>query len=86
MLLRLTRPILRDALRQGAGCLKLSTSISIDPDEIRVTEVAHGGGPIALEAGPQVAPRKSTKDRRAARMSTFALQCVKDLFDGIGHD
>src|SRR5664279_2126370 len=64
---------------------ELSATISISADKIRVAKLANRLHPIYFTAGPQIAAGKTTKHGGATGLTTFALQCVKYLFDGIGH-
>src|SRR5260364_134268 len=59
--------------------------LTVKPDEIRITEAAHRARAIFLAARPYVAPRKSAKYRRAARIRSFALQRVENLLDRVCH-
>ena len=64
---------------------ELSATISIGADKIRVAELANRLRSICFTAGPQIATGKTTKYGGAAGLTTLALQCVKDLLDGIAH-
>jgi hypothetical protein len=65
--------------------IELSSAIAVGADKIRVAELANRLRSIYFTAGPQIATGKSTKHGSATGLATLALQCVKDLFDGIGH-
>src|SRR5262249_11787095 len=72
-------------LRERSPTNEAPTALTIDPDEIRVTEIASCRRAIALSAAPQVAAGKTAEDRRSPGMTAFALQRVEDFLDRVGH-
>jgi hypothetical protein len=78
-------PCCRYGLRQLLGRGEPSPARSVEANEVRVTELANGLGPVLFPPTPQVTTGKTAEDRRAAGIRAFALKGVEDLFNGVAH-
>jgi hypothetical protein len=81
----ISRPLLRNRIRQFLGSRELPSTITIRAKEIRVAEFTNSLRTILLSPAPQIASAEPAKHRRAPSIHALALQRVKNLFDRVRH-
>lgn len=77
------RPGGRNLIRQLRRRRKLPSTGTVGSHEIRIAELADGGGTILLAPRPEIARRKPAEDRGAPGVSALALQRIEDFLDRV---
>ncbi len=72
-----------DPRRERLGIGELPPALAVRADEIGVAEIALGGRPVLLAAGPQIAAGKAQEHRPAAGLHPFALDGEEAFLDRI---
>ena len=79
------RPRRHDRTGKPLGGRKPSPADPINPNEIRVAELADRRSPVGFSPGPEVASREPAEDSRPAGVGALPLEGVIDLFHRIRH-
>src|SRR5262249_16377769 len=80
---RASTPNLSRPRGQRLGGLEFRAILPLRADEIRIAEGADRPRTTLLASPPEIAAGEAQKHRRAARLSPFALQGQKHLFDSV---